>query len=222
VTALAGVNPDGFFEAEAYARGFRCIAGVDEAGRGPLAGPVVAAAVVLPRHKVFPGLRDSKCLSPVQRDQLFSLISDSARATSIGYADSTEIDEIGIVPSTLNAIKRAVFGLLLHPDYLLIDALSLPGVKVSQRAIVKGDSLSCSIAAASVIAKVSRDRMMFDLHEKFPHYNFRSHKGYGTAEHLRLLEKFGPCDAHRKCFRPVSNIMADPSRATYDQSFSHS
>ncbi len=206
MTSLAGVEPDGFFEAEAYARGFRCVAGIDEAGRGPLAGPVVAAAVVLPRQKAFPGLKDSKCLSPLQRDHLFTHISHSARDVSIGCADAAEIDAIGILPATRNAMQRAVLGLSFQPDCLLIDAVALPDVNIVQRAIVKGDSLSRSIAAASVVAKVTRDRAMAELHDRYPQYNFRAHKGYGTAEHLRLLNRFGPCDAHRKCFRPIADM----------------
>ena len=214
MTLLAGVKPDGFFEAEAYARGFRHVAGIDEAGRGPLAGPVVAAAVVLPRQKAFPGLKDSKYLSPLQREYLFSLISTVSCDVSVGYADSAEIDAIGILPATCNAMKRAVLGLFSPPDYMLIDALTLPDMNIMQRAIVKGDSLSCSIAAASVIAKVTRDRVMADLHDRFPQYNFRAHKGYATATHLRLLDQFGPCDAHRKCFRPISDMLTQRLAST--------
>ena len=208
MTSLAGVEPDGFFEAEAYARGFQSVAGIDEAGRGPLAGPVVAAAVVLPRQKIFPGLKDSKCLSPLKREQLFSQISNAARDLSVGCADASEIDAIGILPATKNAMKRAVSGLSLPPDCLLIDAVTLPKMSMVQRAIVKGDSLSRSIAAASVIAKVTRDRAMVKLHDQYPHYNFRAHKGYGTAEHLRLLTWFGPCEIHRKYFRPIADLLS--------------
>tara|TARA_B100002003_G_C14129369_1_gene543256 strand:+ start:979 stop:1629 length:651 start_codon:yes stop_codon:yes gene_type:complete len=208
VTSLAGVEPDGFFEAEAYARGFRYIAGIDEAGRGPLAGPVVAVAVVLPRQKTFLGLKDSKCLLPAQREQLFMQIFHSARDVSVGYANADEIDAIGILPATRNAMQRAVHGLSVQPDCLLTDAITLPDVHIVQRAIVKGDSLSRSIAAASVVAKVTRDRTMVELHDRYPQYNFRAHKGYGTAEHLRLLDRFGPCDEHRKCFRPIANMLS--------------
>jgi len=214
VTSLAGVEPDGFFETEAYTRGFRCIAGIDEAGRGPLAGPVVAAAVILSRQKAFPGLKDSKCLSPAKREQLFVQISHSARDVSVGYADAAEIDAIGILPATHNAMRRAVCGLTFKPDCLLIDAVTLPDVHLVQRAIVKGDSLSRSIAAASVVAKVTRDRVMGELHDRYPQYNFRAHKGYGTAEHLRLLDRFGPCDAHRKCFRPIADMTSQRPAST--------
>jgi len=214
VTSLAGVEPDGFFETEAYTRGFRCIAGIDEAGRGPLAGPVVAAAVILSRQKAFPGLKDSKCLSPAKREQLFVQISHSARDVSVGYADAAEIDAIGILPATHNAMRRAVCGLTFKPDCLLIDAVTLPDVHMVQRAIVKGDSLSRSIAAASVVAKVTRDRVMGELHDRYPQYNFRAHKGYGTAEHLRLLDRFGPCDAHRKCFRPIADMTSQRPAST--------
>ncbi|HIA13466.1 MAG TPA: ribonuclease HII [Nitrospirales bacterium] len=214
MTSLAGVEPDGFFETEAYTRGFRCIAGIDEAGRGPLAGPVVAAAVILSRQKAFPGLKDSKCLSPAKREQLFVQISHSARDVSVGYADAAEIDAIGILPATHNAMRRAVCGLTFKPDCLLIDAVTLPDVHMVQRAIVKGDSLSRSIAAASVVAKVTRDRVMGELHDRYPQYNFRAHKGYGTAEHLRLLDRFGPCDAHRKCFRPIADMTSQRPAST--------
>ncbi|HHZ82878.1 MAG TPA: ribonuclease HII [Nitrospirales bacterium] len=214
MTSLAGVEPDGFFETEAYTRGFRCIAGIDEAGRGPLAGPVVAAAVILSRQKAFPGLKDSKCLSPAKREQLFVQISHSARDVSVGYADAAEIDAIGILPATHNAMRRAVCGLTFKPDCLLIDAVTLPDVHLVQRAIVKGDSLSRSIAAASVVAKVTRDRVMGELHDRYPQYNFRAHKGYGTAEHLRLLDRFGPCDAHRKCFRPIADMTSQRPAST--------
>jgi ribonuclease HII len=214
VTSLAGVEPDGFFETEAYTRGFRCIAGIDEAGRGPLAGPVVAAAVILSRQKAFSGLKDSKCLSPAKREQLFVQISHSARDVSVGYADAAEIDAIGILPATHNAMRRAVCGLTFKPDCLLIDAVTLPDVHMVQRAIVKGDSLSRSIAAASVVAKVTRDRVMGELHDRYPQYNFRAHKGYGTAEHLRLLDRFGPCDAHRKCFRPIADMTSQRPAST--------
>ncbi len=206
MTLFAGVEPDGFFEAEASARGFRCVAGIDEAGRGPLAGPVVAAAVVLLRQQVIPGLKDSKCLTHKQREQLFVRISHSARDISVGHADAAEIDAIGILPATHNAMRRAVCGLSSQPDCLLIDAVILPDVHMVQRAIVKGDSLSRSIAAASVVAKVTRDRVMTELHDRYPQYNFLAHKGYGTAEHLRLLDRFGPCDVHRKCFRPIADM----------------
>ncbi len=206
MTSLAAVEPDGFFEAEATVRGFRRIAGIDEAGRGPLAGPVVAAAVVLPRQKVFPGLKDSKCLSPSERNRLFAEISDQARDVSVGHADAEEIDEIGIVPATRKAMGRAVRGLSSPPDYLLIDAVPLPEMGIAHRAIVKGDLLSRSIAAASVIAKVTRDRLMAELHDRYPQYNFLAHKGYGTREHLTLLDQFGPCDVHRRCFRPISEM----------------
>tara|TARA_B100000315_G_scaffold259295_1_gene314778 strand:- start:11868 stop:12518 length:651 start_codon:yes stop_codon:yes gene_type:complete len=208
VTSLAGVEPDGFFEAEAYARGFRCVAGIDEAGRGPLAGPVVAAAVVLPRKKTFPGLKDSKCLSPVRRERLFIQILNSARGVSVGYANAAEIDAFGILPATRNAMQRAVHGLSFQADCLLTDAVNLPDLNIVQRIIVKGDSLSHSIAAASVVAKVTRDRTMSKLHDQYPQYNFHVHKGYGTAEHLRLLNQFGPCEVHRKCFRPIANMSS--------------
>jgi len=141
-------------------------------------------------------------------------ISHSARGVSVGYADAAEIDAIGILPATHNAMRRAVRGLSFQPDCLLIDAVTLPNMPMAQRAIVKGDSLSCSIAAASVVAKVTRDRVMATLHDQYPQYNFRAHKGYGTAEHLRLLHQFGPCEMHRKCFRPIADMPSQQLAST--------
>lgn len=196
-------GPTQFFEEEARSRGFRAIAGLDEAGRGPLAGPVVGAAVVLPRRFGIPGLDDSKSLDPHQREILFDAITKEAIAWGVGIASESEIDSVNILEATRLAWKRALTALSQPADYLLIDGTTLPGVLIPQRAVIKGDLLSLSIAAASILAKVKRDRMMEDYHLQYPLYNFHIHKGYPTPGHLELLERLGPCAIHRQSFRPV-------------------
>ncbi len=191
------------FEKALYSSGFRLICGIDEAGRGPLAGPVVAAAVVLPTGSLLPGLRDSKKLSPRQRDRFFDKITQTALSIGIGIIENETIDEINIYQATLLAMRKGVRTLHLKPDYLLIDAMTLPEFDIPQKAIIHGDDLSISIAAASVIAKVTRDRLMLQYHEIFPDYRFNRHKGYGTPEHIQKIKDFGPCSLHRKTFRGV-------------------
>ena len=183
------------------------MAGLDEAGRGPLAGPVVAAAVILPIHCRLAGVDDSKELSEAERERLYVAILDKAYAIGIGSADAREIDSLNILEATRLAMRRAVDVLSCPPDYLLIDAVALPGIAVPSRPIIKGDALSVSIAAASIVAKVTRDRVMAAFHEAFPQYNFLSHKGYGTEEHLRQLAEFGPCAIHRRTFAPVRDAI---------------
>ncbi len=197
------------YERSARARGAVRIAGLDEAGRGPLAGPVVAAAVVLPEGLVIPGVNDSKQLSAERRDRLFDLIVESASAYGIGIVGARTIDRVNILQATIIAMERALAGIIPPPDFLLIDALSLPRVSLPQEAIIKGDCRSHSIAAASILAKVSRDRLMADLHERFPQYHFQKHKGYGTKEHLNLLRLHGPCEEHRRSFRPVAQVLQE-------------
>ncbi|MGH7231506.1 MAG: ribonuclease HII [Nitrospiraceae bacterium] len=197
------MEPTDFFEAEARTRGYQFVAGLDEAGRGPLAGPVVAAVVVLPRRCWLPGLNDSKQVAAPERERLYAEISKRALAVGVGCASEREIETLNIVQATRLAMSRAIQALPQSPDFLLIDALTLPSVRLPQRPIIKGDGFSVSIAAASIMAKVSRDRLMCDYHRRYPHYNFRSHKGYATPEHLRLLARHGPCDIHRQTFRPV-------------------
>ena len=199
------MGPGEEFEVEARRRGFRVIAGLDEAGRGPLAGPVVAAAVVLPRGCRLSGLNDSKQVSPSDRVRLFDDIHAHALAVGIGEASETEIDSINILQATRLAMNRALQALHSQPDCLLLDALALPSISIPQRPIIKGDRLSVSIAAASIIAKVYRDRRMDEYHQLFPQYEFHEHKGYGTTRHLSLLQQFGPCRIHRKSFRPLCN-----------------
>jgi ribonuclease HII len=185
------------------------IAGLDEAGRGPLAGPVVAAAVVLPDGLLIPGVTDSKKLTGRQRDRLYDVIIASAVAYGVGSADERTIDEVNILQATLIAMERALQAIIPSPDYLLIDALRLPRTSVPQKAIINGDCLSHSIAAASIVAKVTRDRMMCELHERYPQYNFHKHKGYGTKEHVELIRKHGPCDAHRRSFQPLAGMLRE-------------
>jgi ribonuclease HII len=201
------MGPTDFFEQAARARGFRRIAGLDEAGRGPLAGPVVAAIVILPRRWAPDFLDDSKLLSAQQRQSLYEVITAKAFAWAIGIASEQEIDKLNILCATRLASCRAFEQLSLPPDYLLLDALSLPSVCVPQRPVIKGDQLSLSIAAASILAKVSRDRMMHTYHDRFPQYDFHLHKGYATPEHLRRLHRFGPCPGHRRSFLPVQACL---------------
>lgn len=191
------------FERVLSSFGYQYICGIDEAGRGPLAGPVVAAAVIFPSGFSVPGLRDSKLLTPLQRETLFSQITQNALSIGVGIVDNGLIDEINILQATLLAMRKGVEQLQVKPDYLLIDALTLPGFNIGQKGIIHGDNLSVSIAAASIVAKVTRDRLMCQYHEEFPEYRFNSHKGYGTHEHLEKIREFGPCRLHRKTFRGV-------------------
>ena len=201
------MGPTDFFETSARACGFRRIAGLDEAGRGPLAGPVVAAVVILPRRCDLDVLDDSKLLSAHQREYLYTAITTHAQDWGIGSASELEIDELNIVGATRLAGFRAIQNLHRPPDYLLLDALHIPTVFIRQRPVTKGDQLSVSIAAASILAKVTRDSIMEEYHERFPEYQFHIHKGYPTPEHLRRLRQFGPCPGHRRSFRPVQACL---------------
>ena len=202
------MGPTHFFEESTRICGFRLIAGLDEAGRGPLAGPVVAAAVILPRKCSFKGLHDSKLLTESQREQLYEDIAARALGWSIGLATEKEIDRLNILGATRVAFSRALKSLSPQPDFLLLDAMRLAQVAIPQQAIIKGDRLSVSIAAASVMAKVSRDRLMVECHERYPQYQFHIHKGYPTPEHLNRLALYGPCDVHRQTFKPVRTCNA--------------
>ena len=184
------------------------MAGVDEAGRGPLAGPVVAAAVILDDKKRILGLADSKILTPLQRDKLYDKIREKALCCSVGMASVEEIDELNIFHATMLAMKRAVEGLRLKPVKVLVDGNRLPKLDILSEAIVDGDAKVKSISAASIIAKVTRDRMLVELHEAFPQYGFAAHKGYSTPEHLEALRVHGPCVHHRKHFAPVAAQFA--------------
>lgn len=194
------------FEEEIQAQGFRVIAGLDEAGRGPLAGPVVAAAVVLAPIKKMAGLDDSKKLSPEQREKIFSLILQQAAAVGIGVVDAREIDRLNILRASLKAMEQAVQNLPLSPDFLLIDGIHSLTLPLAQRAIPKGDQRCQSIAAASIVAKVTRDRLMLAYHDEYPQYNFARHKGYGTREHLQAIRQYGCCPLHRQSFKPIYQL----------------
>jgi ribonuclease HII len=196
-------------EAALQARGYRLVAGVDEVGRGALAGPVVAAAVILPPGADFPWLRhvrDSKQLSPAQRERVFDLVQRAGIPFGLGSAPHTAVDEVGIVRATRLAMARAIEALPRRPDYVLIDALSLPEVGLPQKGIIRGDQLSFSIACASIMAKVSRDREMRGLDGVYPGYGLARHKGYGTRQHLECLVRLGPCAIHRRSFAPVGGL----------------
>jgi len=194
------------FEAEARARKFRVIAGLDEAGRGPLAGPVVAAAVVLPEVGRLKGIDDSKKLSAGQREEAFSLLLKEATAVGIGIVEAPEIDRLNILRASLKAMELAVKNLPLTPDYLLIDGLHSLSLPLSQQAVPKGDQRCLSIAAASIVAKVTRDRLMVAYHDKYPEYNFAQHKGYGTKAHLQAIRKYGCCPLHRQSFKTIYQL----------------
>jgi ribonuclease HII len=191
------------FEKRAMGRGYSVIAGIDEAGRGALAGPVVAAAVILPPDGDYAGIDDSKKLTARQREALFDKITGQAVAVGIGFGEPFLVDQINILQATLHAMREAVYSLSVVPNFLLIDGISSPVVSIPVQTIKKGDSASVSIAAASIIAKVTRDRFMVALGEKYPQYGFPDHKGYGSAAHLSVLAAYGPCPVHRMTFRGV-------------------
>jgi ribonuclease HII len=187
------------------------LAGVDEAGRGPLAGPVVAAAVILDDLHPIKGLADSKVLTPRRRDKLFDEIRAKALCVCIAEASVEEIDRLNILQATLLAMRRAVEGLRLVPQQVLVDGNQLPRLKVPAEAIVKGDSKVPAISAASILAKVHRDRMCVDLHAQWPRYGFDGHKGYPTAAHLAALREHGACPAHRRSYAPVREVLERPA-----------
>lgn len=198
--------PDYEFEKAAVNSGFSCICGVDEAGRGPLAGPVCAAAVILPEGAVIEGLDDSKKLTEKKREGLYDIIKETAVAYSVAYGTLEEIETVNILEATYLAMNRAIEGLNVKPDFALIDGNRVPrGIKIPCETVVKGDSKSMSVAAASVLAKVTRDRLMLEYDKKYPEYNFKKHKGYGTKEHTELIKQYGPCEIHRLSF--LKNIL---------------
>lgn len=198
------------FEALARRQGFRIIAGVDEAGRGPLAGPVVAAAVILPESHLIPGVNDSKKLSAARRSTLYDIIMHDAVSVGVGVSDSRTVDRINILQATLRAMESAVKGLNITPDCILIDGISRTLLNIHQKTIKKGDSLSLSIAAASIIAKVTRDRMMEEYDRNYPGYGFAGHKGYGSACHMAAIAALGPTPIHRLTFRGVREYVSHP------------
>ncbi len=192
-----------FFERQCYRAGYRNVAGIDEAGRGPLAGPVVATAVIFPRGWMSDEITDSKRVSPKRREELYDKILSSAQSVGIAVVDQGEIDRTNILRATLMAMKMAILKLSPLPDHLLVDGVNGIPISIPQRLIRRGDTVSISIAAASVVAKVTRDRIMMEHHERYPQYNFAKHKGYGTKEHLEAIRKFGCCELHRITFKGV-------------------
>lgn len=188
------------FEKEALAKGYKSVCGVDEAGRGPLAGPVCAAAVILPEGVIIDGVNDSKKLSEKKRESLFDVIREQALSYSIAYATVDEIEEINILNATMLAMRRAIDGLDIKADYAMIDGNKIPPIDIDAECIVKGDAKSMSIACASILAKVSRDRLLYKYAEEYPMYGFDKHKGYGTKVHREAILKYGPCPYHRKSF----------------------
>lgn len=192
--------PDYSFELAAREAGYLRVCGVDEAGRGPLSGPVVAAACVLNPGTEIPGLNDSKKLSPKKRDLLYDLVIENAVDFAIGFATPGEIDDINILNATMLAMRRAIAALKAPADFALVDGNCIRDYPIPARAIIKGDSLSMSVAAASILAKVTRDRLCLEDDQQYPVYGFAKHKGYGTAEHIAALRAFGPCPIHRRSF----------------------
>lgn len=193
--------PDFEYENKAQQKGYRFVCGVDEAGRGPLAGPVCAAAVILPPDCEIEGLNDSKKLSEKKRELLFDVIKEKAVAYSIAYGTLEEIEKYNILEATYLAMNRAIEGLSQKPDFALIDGNRIPkGIEIPCETVVKGDMKSCSIAAASILAKVTRDRLMVEYSQKYPQYKFEKHKGYGTKEHYEAIKQYGVCEIHRLSF----------------------
>ena len=208
--SLRGQQPTLAEENGLARQGYRFVAGIDEVGRGPLAGPTVAAAVILPPGFEAPWLhlvRDSKQLTAKRRESLIPHIEEASVAIGVGYAGPDVIDRVGIAPAVRLAMCSAVDSLSQPPDFLLIDFMALRELAIPQKNIIRGDSLSVSVACACIIAKVTRDRLMTELDEVYPHYGFARHKGYGTAEHLECLRRFGPCPAHRRSFAPVRRVV---------------
>ena len=193
------------FEKIARADGYQFVAGVDEAGRGPLAGPVVAAAVIFPPDYINAEINDSKQLSASKREKLYGIIEQDAVAVGMRVIDAEVIDDVNILQASLGAMREAVLELSTSPDFLLVDGVHRIPIITPQKPLIKGDSLSVSIAAASIIAKVTRDRIMEMYHRQFPQYNFSKNKGYGTKEHIKAIKDFGICKIHRKSFH-VKNL----------------
>ncbi len=194
------------FECDMHEKGFKHIAGVDEAGRGPLAGPLVAAGVVLPRDKMIPGLKDSKKLSAKKRDEIYLIILDTALSYSVRVYDNQTIDSRGLHRTNLEALKRAAEDLHVRPDFVLVDGYKISTLSIPNLKVIKGDIVSASIAAASVLAKVSRDRIMLDYHKQYPQYGFDSHKGYGSEKHFEALKTHGLTPIHRISFQVLEQF----------------
>lgn len=205
--ALERQRLEGMREFENKYSDLGAVAGIDEAGRGPLAGPVVAAAVILPKDIFLPFLNDSKKVTEKRRDVLFDQIKQEALAYGIGIASNALIDEINILQATYEAMREAISKLNKTPDILLVDAVHIPDINIKQVGIVKGDAKSVNIAAASILAKVTRDRLMLEYDKIYPEYGFASNKGYGTAKHIEALKAYGACDIHRRTF--IGNFVGE-------------
>lgn len=197
------------YERDLYKNNITLIAGVDEAGRGPLCGPVVAAAVILPKNYELEGLNDSKQLSEKKREEYFEILQKEALAIGVGIVSPKEIDEINILEASRKAMYIALDNLDITPEYILSDAMSLNDIDIPSRPIIHGDALSLSIAAASVIAKVTRDHIMYEMDLKYPEYNLKKHKGYPTREHLELIKKYGVTEEYRMSYRPVKRVLEE-------------
>jgi ribonuclease HII len=198
------------YENSALDNGYQYVCGIDEAGRGPLAGPVYAAAVILPSGIVIDGLNDSKKLSEKKREKLFDVIIENAVSYGIGFATEKEIDEINILQATFLAMRRAVENMEISPDFAYVDGNRDPMLGIPTETVIKGDANVPSIAAASILAKVSRDRVMYEMDKKYPEYNFAKHKGYGTKVHTEALKEYGPCEIHRLTF--LTKILGKDSK----------
>ena len=199
------------YERELYKNNITLIAGVDEAGRGPLVGPVVAAAVILPQNYHLEGLNDSKQLTEKKREYYYQILQKEALSIGVGIVSAKEIDEINILEASRKAMYIAIDNLAITPEYILSDAMSLNDIDIPSRPIIHGDALSLSIAAASVIAKVTRDHIMYELDQKYPEYNYKKNKGYPTKEHLELIKKYGITNEYRMTFKPVKFILEGSS-----------
>lgn len=195
------------YERRLTSQGYAVIAGVDEAGRGALAGPVVAAAVTIPLGVTIPGVQDSKALAPAERSDLYAEIVAAAEGVGVGLVEAPEIDTLNILRATHQAMALALADLDPAPDFALIDGRAVKGLALPHQCVVKGDQRSFVIAAASIVAKVTRDRIMVELHERHPGYGFADHKGYGTRSHREALRRLGPCPAHRRSFEPVAEVL---------------
>lgn len=196
------------YEKELYEQGINYIAGTDEAGRGPLAGPVVAAAVILPKGLIIDGVNDSKQLTEKKRDALYDVIKEKALAVGVSFISPKEIDEINILEASRKAMIEAISKLEIKPEYVLSDCMKM-NIGIPVNPLIKGDALSESIAAASIIAKVERDRYMLEMDKLYPNYGFKEHKGYPTKAHIEAIEKYGILDIHRKTFKPIKNMLVE-------------
>ncbi len=204
------------FEKELYNEGYEYICGTDEAGRGPLAGPVVAAAVILPKNMIIEGVNDSKQLTEKKREELFDIINEKALAVGIAFVDNKKIDEINILEASRLAMTLAIQKLKIKPDYVLSDAMKM-NIGIPVKPIIKGDALSINIAAASIIAKVTRDRFMDEMDLKYPNYGFKRHKGYPTKDHIEAIKKYGITDIHRVTFKPIKTMLVEQLEFDFDE-----